>query len=402
MLFVTRSGTGRSSMAVPLLDVNAQNLPLEPELRAAFERVLRSGHFILGSEVENFERELASFIGARHALGISSGTDAILLALMALDIQAGDEILCPSFTFFATAGCIARLGARPVFVDSLPRSFNLDPQDAAQKVNSRTKAIIPVHLFGQCADMDSILDLARAHNLTVIEDAAQSLGAKNKNRQAGTMGDFGTYSFFPSKNLGGLGDAGLLTANDDRLAEKARLLRTHGAHPKYFHKLIGGNFRLDALQAAFLSVKLQHYQKYTARRQANAQYYQQQLGALPGVVSAGASVEGHSDVRMVLPAAEPDSFHIWNQFTLRVLGVGSTQRDALRQHLLDAKIGNEIYYPIPLHQQECFRYAGQSESCPVASQLANEVLSIPIYPELTPDQLDQVIAAIRAWLGLSR
>jgi dTDP-4-amino-4,6-dideoxygalactose transaminase len=401
MLIVTRSGTGRSVMAVPLLDVNAQNLPLETELRAAFERVLRSGHFILGSEVENFERQLAAFLGVNHALGISSGTDAILLALMALDIRPGDEILCPSFTFFATAGCIARMGATPVFVDSLPRTFNLDPQDAARKITSRTKAIIPVHLFGQCADMDPILDLARSHNLTVIEDAAQSLGAKNKNRQAGTMGEFGTYSFFPSKNLGGLGDAGLLTANDDQLAEKARLLRTHGAHPKYFHKLIGANFRLDALQAAFLSVKLPHYREYTTRRQANAQYYQQQLSALPGVVSAGAYDPQNSGVRIVLPTTEPDSFHIWNQFTLRVLGVGSTRRDSLRQHLLDARIGNEIYYPIPLHQQECFRYAGQSQSCPIASQLALEVLSIPIYPELTSDQLDQVIAAIRTWLGQS-
>ena len=232
-------------MAVPLLDVNAQNLPLERELNEAFLRVLRSGQFIMGPDVGAFEAEVAKFAGVKHAIGVSSGTDAILLALMALDIKAGDEVLCPTFTFFATAGCIARAGAFPVFVDADPITFNVDVADAGRKVTARTKAIIPVHLFGQSANMDAVMELAGKHNLTVIEDGAQSLGARYRGRHVGSIGTFGTYSFFPSKNLGALGDAGMVVANDDALAEKARLLRTHGSKPKYYHKLVGANFRLD-------------------------------------------------------------------------------------------------------------------------------------------------------------
>jgi dTDP-4-amino-4,6-dideoxygalactose transaminase len=372
-------------MAVPLLDLNAQNLALEPELKAVFERVLRSGQFILGPEAVSFEKEIAQFIGVKHALGVSSGTDAILLALMALDIKAGDEVICPTYTFFATAGCVARSGATPVFVDSLEDSFNVDPADVARKITSKTKAIIPVHLFGQCAEMDAILSMAKEKGIRVIEDGAQALGATYKNRQAGTMGDFGTFSFFPSKNLGGFGDSGLLITNDDALAERATLLRTHGSKPKYYHKFVGANFRMDPLQCGLLRVKLPHYNSYTQRRQANAAYYTEQLSKLPGVGS-----------KLILPKAEKDRGHIWNQYTLRVTG---GRRDSLKNHLADKKIGTEIYYPVPMHQQECFAYVGtKKESLPVANRLAEEALSIPIFPELKREQLDEVVAGIRDWL----
>jgi dTDP-4-amino-4,6-dideoxygalactose transaminase len=375
-------------MAVPLLDLNAQNLPLEAELKGAFERVLRSGQFILGPEAVAFEREIAQFIGMKHALGVSSGTDAILLALMALEIKAGDEVICPTYTFFATAGCVARSGATPVFVDSLPDSFNVDPADIARKITPRTKAIIPVHLFGQCAEMDPILAVAKEKGIRVIEDGAQALGASYKSLQAGTMGDFGTFSFFPSKNLGGFGDSGLLITNDDALAERATLLRTHGSKPKYYHKFVGANFRMDPLQCALLRVKLPHYNVYTERRQANAAYYSEKLSKLPGVGS-----------KLILPKAEKDRGHIWNQYTLRVIGAG--RRDSLKNHLAERKIGTEIYYPVPMHQQECFAYIGaKKESLPIANRLAEEALSIPIYPELKREQLDEVIAAIGDWLGV--
>lgn len=390
-------------MAVPLLDLRAQNLALETELKAAFERVLKSGHFILGSEVTEFEKEIAEFVGSKHAIGVSSGTDAILMALMALDIKPGDEVLCPSFTFFATAGCVSRVGAMPVFVDSCPVCFNMDPLDAAKKVTPRTKAIIPVHLFGQCADMDPVLELGRKHNLPVIEDTAQSMGARNKGRGAGTMGEFGTYSFFPSKNLGGLGDGGMVVTNDDALAEKSRLLRTHGSKPKYYHKMVGGNFRLDALQAALLRVKLPHYNSFTERRQANAAFYSGRLSQVAGVVASAACgvgscacrAEGAAGAKLILPTVLPGNDAIWNQYTLRVPGAG--RRDSLKKHLADKGIGTEIYYPVPMHSQECFAYAKQADGCPVASQLAGEALSIPIYPELTPAQLTEIAESIQNW-----
>jgi dTDP-4-amino-4,6-dideoxygalactose transaminase len=367
-------------MAVPLLDLNAQNLALESELKAVFERVLRSGQFILGPEAVAFEKEMAAFIGVKHALGVSSGTDAILLALMALGIKAGDEVICPTFTFFATAGCIARTGATPVFVDSLYNSFNIDPEDVLKKITSRTKAIIPVHLFGQVADMDPILEIAREKGIRVIEDGAQALGATYKGKQAGAMGDFGTFSFFPSKNLGGFGDSGLLITNDDALAERATLLRTHGSKPKYYHKFVGANFRMDPLQCALLRVKLPHYNSYTQRRQENAAYYHDKL--YPKL----------SRTKILLPLSTPDRGHIWNQFTLRIL---NGKRDALKDHLAAKKIGTEIYYPVPMHQQECFEYVGSKNApFPVANSSAEEVLSIPIFPELKREQLEEVVAGI--------
>ncbi|MGV3771830.1 MAG: DegT/DnrJ/EryC1/StrS family aminotransferase [Verrucomicrobiales bacterium] len=389
-------------MPVPLLDLNAQNLALEDELKAAFEKVLRSGHFIMGPAVTKFEEEIAAFTGAKHAIGVSSGTDAILLALMALDIKAGDEVLCPTYTFFATAGCVARAGATPIFVDSCPVCFNIDVADARRKVSSKTKAIIPVHLFGQMSDMDAVMALANEKKLAVIEDSAQSLGAGYKRRQSGTIGTFGTYSFFPSKNLGAFGDGGLVVSNDDTLAERARLLRTHGSKPKYYHKYVGGNFRLDALQAALLSVKLPRYNEYTERRQANAAYYSEKLRALNGVsqpaecsCGGNASLEA-SGAKLVLPTAHTDNDHIWNQFTLRVT---NGKRDALKKHLTDLGVGTEIYYPVPMHQQECFAYLNQNKGLPIASQLATEALSIPIYPELNKGQQDEVVRAIESFLA---
>jgi dTDP-4-amino-4,6-dideoxygalactose transaminase len=376
-------------MAVPLLELNTQNLALEAGLKEAFERVLRSGMFIQGAELTGFESEVAALLGVKHAIGVSSGTDAILLALMALEIEAGDEVICPSFTFFATAGCVARVGATPVFVDSRADTFNVDVADIARKITPRTKAIMPVHLFGQCADMDAILELARARGLRVIEDGAQAMGATYCGRQAGAMGDFGTFSFFPSKNLGGFGDSGMLITNDDALVERATLLRNHGAKPKYYHQFIGGNFRMDALQCALLRVKLPHYGTYTERRRANAAHYTEQLSKLSGIGS-----------KLILPMAQPGMGHIWNQYTLRVVGAG--RRDALREFLSARKIGAEIYYPVPLHAQECFAYVGAANAdFPIANQLANEVLSIPIFPELKREQLDEVIAAIGDWLAQS-
>jgi dTDP-4-amino-4,6-dideoxygalactose transaminase len=395
-------------MAVPLLDLNAQNLPLEPELKAAFERVLRSGHFILGPEVEAFEKKIAGMVGARHAIGVSSGTDGILLALMALGIGPGDEVICPSFTFFATAGCISRVGATPVFADSCPHCFNIDVEDAARKVTSRTKALMPVHLFGQAADMDRVMELAGRRGLPVIEDAAQSMGATHKGRQLGTIGTFGMFSLFPSKNLGGFGDGGIVVTNDDELAGRARMLRAHGAKPKYFHKYVGGNFRLDPLQAALLSVKLPHYDDYTAGRRRNAAAYTEKLSAVPGIVRAtlaDSRCADHAgakplleDAQIVLPAPYAHNGHIWNQYTLRVLGEG--RRDALKALLTERKIGTEVYYPVPMHRQECF--AGlptAGKPLPNAERLSREALSVPIYPELPREKQEEVVGAIAEFVG---
>ena len=396
-------------MKVPLLDVNAQNLPLEADLTAAFTRVLRSGQFIMGPEVEALERECADMVQAKHGIGCSSGTDAILLALMALGIGPGDEVLVPTFTFFATAGCVSRVGATPVFVDACSICFNIDVSKAEAKITPRTKAIIPVHLFGQSADMDAVMALAQSRGLSVIEDGAQAIGAEYRGRPVGSIGHFGTYSFFPSKNLGGFGDGGLLVCQDDALAERARLLRTHGSKPKYYHREVGGNFRLDPLQAALLRVKLARYADYTAMRQANAADYTAQLSALPGVVvadpahckctAAQDAWLADTGARIVLPVAYPHHTHIWNQYTLRVIGEG--RRDALKAHLGAAGIGCEIYYPVTMDQQQCFASTPEASrtDCDTAHRLAGEVISIPIYPELTAEQRAAVVAAIASWLA---
>lgn len=380
-------------MQVPLLDVRRQNQPLEHELRQAFTRVLESGNYILGPEVERFEAAAAVVAGARFAIGLSSGTDALLVALMALEIGPGDEVICPSFTFFATAGSIARVGAVPVFADSCPDCFNMDPKGIEALITERTKAILPVHLFGQAADMDSVLEIARAHGLAVIEDAAQAFGAEYRGKPVGSLGAFGTISFYPSKNLGGLGDAGLLVTDRPELAERARLLRNHGAEKQYFHRIVGGNFRLDAVQAAFLAVKLPHLAGYTAKRQHHARKYNE---AFSGFRSDGPR-------QIVLPVTHEDRTHIANQYTLRVRGREGpvSVRDALRAFLRERGIASAIYYPVPLHRQECFRAvrADRPADCPVAERLAQEALSLPVFPELAAEEQQAVVNAVEEFLG---
>ena len=367
---------------VPLLDLNQQNQPLAAELKDTFARVLDSSQFILGPEVTEFERQVAAGVGATHAIGVSSGTDALLLSLMALGIGPGDEVLCPSFTFFATAGSVSRTGAIPVFIDSLDDDFNLDLENAARRVTDKTKAIIPVHLFGQAADMDAVQRLASAHDLMVLEDAAQSMGTQFGEKKAGTMGDLCAFSFFPSKNLGGFGDGGMITTNDDALAERVRILRVHGGAPKYYHKAIGGNFRLDPLQAALLRAKLGHLPVYIAKRRANAATYLERLAESTPV----------REGRLLLPSEISGRTHTWNQFTLRVT---NGKRDALMEHLAANQIGSAIYYPVPLHRQECFsNLAGVEARLPICEKMADEVLSIPIYPELSTEQIDHVINTI--------
>jgi dTDP-4-amino-4,6-dideoxygalactose transaminase len=367
---------------VPLLDVPAQNAGLKEELMETFERVLDSGYFILGPEVEAFEKEAADYLGARYAIGISSGTDALIVALMAAGIGPGDEVICPAFTFFATAGSIARVGAVPVFVDSEEAGFNLDLVGADELVTGRTKAIMPVHLFGRCAAMEKVVSFARKHSLIVIEDAAQSLGASFEGKKCGTMGDFGTYSFFPSKNLGGFGDGGMVSCDDEEMAESVRRLRNHGMFPKYYHPQVGGNFRIDALQAALLRKKLPHLDSYGRGRAENAAFYRENFVEL-------------DPARVTLPlAGTAEEGVIWNQFTLKVHG----ERDALKDYLLKNGVGCEIYYPVPLHRQECFAHLSRVE-LPVAEKLAEEVLSIPVYAELGEERRARVVEVLKAFFG---
>lgn len=369
-------------MSVPLLDLQAQYRPLRDALLAAITRVCDSQRFILGSEVDALERELAQALGVRHAVAVSSGTDALLSALMALAIGPGDEVITSTYSFFATAGCIARVGATPKLVDIDPTTCNLSPDAVGAAITPRTRAIIPVHLYGLCVDMDPILEIAAAANVAVIEDAAQAIGATYKGRQAGTIGTVGCFSFFPSKNLGAFGDGGLVTTNDDCVAHEIRLLRNHGAEPKYFHKRIGGNFRLDALQAAVLRVKLPHLARWSEMRRANAARY----GALLGAAGLTA--------RVGLPIEPVGYRHIFNQYVVRV-----PNRDRVRAALTVAGIGTEIYYPVPFHLQECFAALGhQRGDFPEAEAAADSTLALPIYGELTPDQQAAVVSALAAAL----
>jgi len=364
-------------MPVPLLDLDAQYRPLRDALLAAMTRVADSQRFIMGPEIDALEHELAAMLGIRHAVAVSSGTDALLLALMALDIKAGDEVVTPTFSFFATAGAVVRVGARPVLVDIDPATFNLDPAQTAAAITSKTKAIIPVHLFGLCADLDPIMDVASRAGIPVVEDAAQAIGASYKARSAGGIGAFGCFSFFPSKNLGAFGDAGLLTTNDDALADRARLLRTHGMQPKYYHHVVGGNFRMDALQAAVLRVKAPHLAAWTQGRRRNAERYR--------TLFRNAGLDA-----IVLPQEPAGYGHIFNQFVIR-----TPERDALKRHLDDLKIGNEIYYPVPFHLQPCFADLGYRRGAfPHAERAADESLAIPIYGELTAEQQETVVSSI--------
>lgn len=393
---------------VPLFDLREQHEALGEELNAAFQRVFTSGRYILGGEVEAFEQSMADYLGVRHAIGVSSGTDALLLALMALDIGPGDEVLCPAFTFFATAGSVARLGATPVWVDVCPVCYNIDVQAAEAKVRPQTKAIMPVHLFGQAADMDSVQTLADRYNLAVVEDAAQAVGAKYRGKAVGGIGDFGALSFFPTKNLGAFGDAGMLLTNEDVLVVKARQLRVHGMEPKYFHAMVGGNFRIDSLQAALLAAKLPHLDTYTAKRRENADYYTDTLRQHPRIAVAKPEdcccpiaqpshpVEGEAAI--ILPVAYPHNEHVWNQYTIRVRGKG--QRQALRDFLADRKVGAEIYYPLSLDKQACFKDTSKGNfGLDTSHILADEVLSIPIFPELGEARRTEVAEAILAFLG---
>jgi dTDP-4-amino-4,6-dideoxygalactose transaminase len=363
---------------VPLLDLQAQYRPLRDALLAAVTRVCDSQRCILGEEVAGLERELADYLGVAHAVGVSSGTDALLAALMALEIGPGDEVITPTFSFFATAGAVVRVGARPVFVDIDPRTCNLGVDAVARAITPRTRAVMPVHLYGQMADMAALLALARRHGVAVIEDAAQAIGARDATGPAGALGDIGCFSFYPTKNLGAFGDAGLVTTGDARLAERLRLLRDHGQHPKYHHAIVGGNFRLDAIQAAVLRVKLPHLAGWTDGRRRNAARYRALFAAA-----------GLAD-RVRLPEERADAFHIYNQFVIRVPG-----RDRVRERLSAAGIGTEIYYPVPFHRQACFAALGHDPSAfPHADLAAAEVLALPIYAELRDDQLQRVVEAI--------
>ena len=370
--------TSVTRMAVPLLDLDAQYRPLREEILAAIARVCDSQRFIMGPEVEGLERELASSLEVREAIAVSSGTDAILAALMALGVGAGDEVVTTTYSFFATAGCIARVGATPVFVDIDPITFNIDPDHIRQVLTRKTRAIIPVHLYGLCADMDRIMSIARDAGVPVIEDAAQAIGATYRNRQAGSIGAVGCFSFFPSKNLGAFGDGGLVTTNDAALAHELRLIRNHGAEPKYFHQRVGANFRLDAIQAAILRVKLPHLARWTSRRRKNAVRYDA-LFAEAGLTA-----------QVTLPAAPADRRHVFNQYVVRV-----PDRDRVRAFLTERGIGTEIYYPVPFHLQECFASLGHSRGdFPQAEAAASSTLALPIYGELTADQQAAVVAAI--------
>ena len=385
---------------VPLLDLKAQYATLREEIREAIDRVADSQHFILGPEVEALEREVAAYSQCEFGIGVSSGSDALLVALMAIDLKPGDEVITSPYTFFATAGAVSRLNARPVFVDIDPLTYNLDPAKVAAAITDRTRAIIPIHLYGQMADMDPLLELAREHELHVIEDAAQAIGAESRGRRAGSVGDLSCFSFFPSKNLGGFGDGGMVTTNDAELAKRVKLLRNHGYSPKYYNKVVGGNFRLDAIQAAVLRVKLKYLDGWTEARQRNADTYRRlfaeaELSIKPTAVSVsdGSSTSVGQLKEMsgvVLPLEVAEGRHIYNQFVIR-----SGQRDQLIQHLKDHKIGTEIYYPVPMHVQECFADLGyQPGDFPLSELAAAETLALPIYPELTDEMLSIVVDAI--------
>ncbi|MGI6417594.1 MAG: DegT/DnrJ/EryC1/StrS family aminotransferase [Thermoguttaceae bacterium] len=385
-------------MDVPLLDLKAQYAAIKDEINSAVLEVLESQHFILGPKVEACERAIADYCRCAHGVGVSSGTDALLVTLMAENIGPGDEVITSPYTFFATAGAIARLGATPVFVDIDPRTYNIDPAMIEPRITERTRAIIPVHLFGQCAEMDPILDVARRHNLVVIEDAAQAIGAEYKGRRAGSMGDYGCFSFFPSKNLGCAGDGGMVTTQDADRAERVRILRAHGSKPKYYHKLVGGNFRLDAIQAAIVTVKLRHLDRWTAARQANAAHYRQLVtarGLETTITLPCDSPQTSISLSSVLCPlfAPPPSRHIYNQFVIR-----APQRDALRQHLMDHGVHTEIYYPVPMHRQECFQSRGyHCRDFPESEQAAQAALALPCYAELSDEMRAHVIDSVASF-----
>jgi dTDP-4-amino-4,6-dideoxygalactose transaminase len=375
-------------VGVPMFDTRRQYDALRDELTAAIARVCESGRYILGSECEDFERAMADYCGTTHAVSCASGSDALLLALMAIGVGPRDEVLLPSYTFFATASAVWRLGAKPVFIDIDPETFNLDPLLVEGRLTRRTKAILPVHLYGQCAEMTALAAIARRHGLAVIEDAAQAIGAEYDGRRAGALGDIGCFSFYPTKNLGCLGDGGLLTTTAAHLADRLSLLRGHGMRPRYYHQTVGINSRLDAIQAAILSVKLRNLNAWTEARRTNARRYGELLAAR-GLIGP-----------IVPPAESPRGRHAWNQYVIRV---ADGRRDALQAHLMSRHIGTEIYYPLPLHQQECFRALGyQPGSLPETERAAAETLALPIFPELTADEQQCVVDGIADFFDTTR
>ncbi|MBD3233701.1 MAG: aminotransferase class V-fold PLP-dependent enzyme [candidate division Zixibacteria bacterium] len=364
-------------MAVPLLDLHRQYQPIIEEVHSAISKVFKHNRFIMGPEVQELEERIAGYVGAKHAIAVASGTDALLIALRALSVEPGDEVITTPFTFFATVGVISRLGAKPVFVDIDPDTFNMNPDQLEIAISEKTRAIIPIHLYGQCADMDLILRIARENNIPVVEDAAQAIGASYKGKSAGAMGDFGCFSFFPSKNLGAAGDAGMITTNDNFLDEMCRKLRVHGAKPKYYHGIVGYNSRLDTIQAAILMVKLNWLNKWHEGRRRRASIYDRLLNI----------------DEVVTPLVAPDRYHIYHQYTVRV-----KDRDGLRNFLKENNIGCEIYYPLPLHMQECYNDLGYKEgSFPESEKAANEVLSLPIFPEMTDAEQEEVVDTIKKY-----
>jgi dTDP-4-amino-4,6-dideoxygalactose transaminase len=362
-------------MNIPLLDLKAQYASIKNEVNAAIGEVLESQHFILGPKVDECEKAIAAYSNCSHGIGVSSGSDALLACLMAENIGPGDGVITTAYTFFATAGAIARLGATPVFVDIDPNTYNIDVSQIAAKITKKTRVIMPVHLFGQVADMDPIMNLAQEHGLVVIEDAAQAIGAEYKGRRAGSIGHYGCFSFFPSKNLGAIGDAGMIVTNDAERAEKLRVLRGHGSKPKYYHRVVGGNFRLDAIHAAVVSAKLPHLDSWTAARQRNAKRYDQLFR--------------EADLPIGLPTVTTNR-HIFNQYVIR-----SSSRDQLQAFLKKKGVGSEVYYPVPMHLQDCFASLGiEAGALPESERAARESLAIPVYPELNDSQARYVVESI--------
>lgn len=408
-------------MKVPLLDLKPQYLSLKKEIDEAVQRVIDSQYFIMGPDIAKLEEEICQYLGCKKAVGVSSGTDALLLALMALDIKPGDEVIVPTYSFFATAGVVARLNAVPVFVDCDPVTFNIDPKRIEKKITSKTKVIIPVHLYGQSAEMDEIMAISKKYNLKVVEDAAQAIGTQFKDGKfVGTIGDIGCFSFFPSKNLGGFGDGGIVTTNDEALAEKLRIMRVHGMEQSYYHKVVGGNFRLDSLQAAILRVKLPQLDLWSAKRRENASAYSKYF-IKAGLAEEEGRINFNSKNKVSLPKPiykpadkyipitnnrspiidhqssipdHPKNYHIYNQYIIRV-----QSRNALLEFLKKKEIGCAIYYPVPFHRQECFSYLNcKDEDYPFANCAANDSLALPIYPELSDEQIKYVVDSIAEFM----
>jgi len=374
-----KSGLVTAVDRVPLLDLGRQYAPLKEELDAAVLRVMAHGRFINGPEVAEFEKAVADYVGAKHAIGVASGTDALLVALRAVGVGPDTEVIMPTFTFFATAGTVHNLGAKPVFIDIDPDTYNLDPARIEAVISNKTRAIMPVHLFGQCADMTPLLKVADAHGIPVVEDAAQALSASYGERMAGTIGKLGCFSFFPTKNLGCLGDGGLIVTDDDELSELIRKLKAHGAKPKYYHQLVGYNSRLDTIHAAALLVKLPHLDAWSRHRRVNAARYDELL----------------ADVPVRRPTDAGRGYHIYNQYTIEL-----DRRDEFREHLRSRNVGHEVYYPVPLHRQECFAHLGYNQGdFPVSERAVGRVCALPIFPELTPDEQEYVVQAVKDFVS---